>query len=100
MASEMDSGIGQIVANLTAAKELNRTLICFTSDNGGPTNGFEGTQSNNYPLRGGKKTMWEGGTRVVGLGIEIALSATFLYDTQCIIRRVCHVSQEGCVCIQ
>lgn len=75
MASEMDTGIGQIVGNLTAAGELETTLICFTSDNGGPTNGFESTQSNNYPLRGGKKTMWEGGTRVVGLVSGFGIAA-------------------------
>ena len=34
------------------------------SDNGGPTNGNEGTWSSNYPMRGGKNTLWEGGTRV------------------------------------
>ena len=51
MASEMDTGIGEMVASLKATGAYNSTLICFTSDNGGPTNGFEGTQSNNYPLR-------------------------------------------------
>ena len=29
------------------------------SDNGGPTNGNEGTSSNNFPMRGGKNTLWE-----------------------------------------
>ena len=51
---------------LTACPPHSRALR-FTSDNGGPTNGFEGTASNNYPLKGGKKTIWEGGTRVAGL---------------------------------
>jgi hypothetical protein len=51
MASEMDTGVGEIVASLKATGAYNSTLIIFTSDNGGPTNGFEGTQSNNYPLR-------------------------------------------------
>ena len=34
------------------------TLLVFVSDNGGPTNGNEGTASNNYPMRGGKNTLW------------------------------------------
>ena len=33
------------------------TLLIFVSDNGGPTNGAEGTASNNYPMRGGKNTL-------------------------------------------
>ena len=45
---------------LTANRFLRRS-----SDNGGPTNGNEGTMSNNFPMRGGKNTLWEGGTRVV-----------------------------------
>ena len=34
------------------------TLLVFVSDNGGPTNGNEGTSSNNFPMRGGKNTLW------------------------------------------
>ena len=45
MASEMDTGIGEIIGNLTAAGVLKNTLICFTSDNGGPTNGFENSRA-------------------------------------------------------
>ena len=47
------------------------TFIIFSSDNGGPTNGDEGTSSNNFPLRGGKNTIWEGGTRVVGTSSRV-----------------------------
>ena len=56
------------------------TLLVFVSDNGGPTNGAEGTASNNFPMRGGKNTLWEGGTRVValvrGAGVGAALRGT------------------------
>ena len=59
------------------------TLLVFVSDNGGPTNGNEGTASNNFPMRGGKNTLWEGGTRVVGVvrgaGVGAALRGTVSY---------------------
>ena len=32
MASEMDTGVGQIVGNLTSAGVFNETLVIFTSD--------------------------------------------------------------------
>jgi arylsulfatase A-like enzyme len=35
------------------------TLIVMTSDNGGPS-GVDGGNANNWPLRGGKKTEFEG----------------------------------------
>ena len=55
----------------TQAGMLSQTLIAFLSDNGGPTNGNEGTSSNNYPMRGGKNTLWEGGTRVIGTPLPL-----------------------------
>eukprot|EP01103_Thecamoeba_quadrilineata_P005157 TRINITY_DN14993_c0_g1_i1.p1 TRINITY_DN14993_c0_g1~~TRINITY_DN14993_c0_g1_i1.p1 ORF type:complete len:593 (+),score=103.02 TRINITY_DN14993_c0_g1_i1:20-1798(+) len=63
-------GIDQSVANLT--EELKNqglwenTILLFTTDNGGqPWAG-----ANNYPLRGAKTTVYEGGCRGVGFLVE------------------------------
>ena len=63
----MDDGIGNITVALKSTNQYDDTFIVFSSDNGGPTHNNEGTQSNNYPLRGGKNTIWEGGTRLLGI---------------------------------
>jgi len=69
MASIMDDGIGNVTAALKAAGIFDNTIIIFSSDNGGPTHGNEGTSSNNFPLRGGKNTLWcAGGLIVSGAG--------------------------------
>jgi arylsulfatase A-like enzyme len=66
MAKTMDDAIGNVTAALKRRGMWEDTIVIFSSDNGGPTNGNEGTWSSNFPLRGGKNTIWEGGTRVVG----------------------------------
>mmetsp|Transcript_50150 Transcript_50150/g.167562 ORF Transcript_50150/g.167562 Transcript_50150/m.167562 type:complete len:529 (-) Transcript_50150:176-1762(-) len=66
MAKALDDGVGQVTAALKRRGMWDESLVLFSSDNGGPTNGNEGTWSSNFPLRGGKNTLWEGGTRVVG----------------------------------
>lgn len=76
MALVLDEAIGNVTAALSSAGfDDSNTVIVFTSDNGGPENGDEGTQSNNYPLRGGKNTLWQGGVRVdcvvAGAGITL-----------------------------
>lgn len=67
MAAILDDGVRNVTDALKRNGAWESTLLVFVSDNGGPTNGNEGTASNNYPMRGGKNTLWEGGTRVVGL---------------------------------
>ena len=59
----------QHVGDIRAALEENEnmwgtTLVVFASDNGGPVynNGTPG--ANNYPLKGGKMSNWDGGIRV------------------------------------
>ena len=71
MVSVMDEGVGNLTAALKAKGIYDDTLLIFSTDNGGPTNGNEGTWSNNYPMRGGKNTIWEGGTRGVGSDDDI-----------------------------
>lgn len=55
-----------VTAALKAKGIYATTIQIFSSDNGGPTNHNEGTFSDNFPMRGGKNTIWEGGNRLVG----------------------------------
>lgn len=61
----MDEAIGRVRAKLSDAGLANNTLVCFISDNGGPTmKGVTINGSRNAPLRGSKRTTLEGGIRV------------------------------------
>ena len=60
MMSCVSIATGNITATLKAKGMWNNTLIVWAGDNGGPT--FEG--GNNYPLKGGKMTDYQGGVRV------------------------------------
>ena len=59
----MDEGVGQLYKALEEKGILDNTIIVFTTDNGGPANGFDYNWANNAPLRGLKATLWEGGVR-------------------------------------
>ena len=59
MVSALDDAVGMIVQELENTGLLDNTIIVFTSDNGGPIP----SGASNYPLRGSKYTLWEGGTR-------------------------------------
>eukprot|EP00040_Diaphanoeca_grandis_P003760 m.25803 g.25803 ORF g.25803 m.25803 type:complete len:638 (-) comp15175_c0_seq1:193-2106(-) len=75
MLSCVDEGIGNVTAALKAAGAFENTLFVFTADNGGPTTTGDGVGARNWPLRGGKHSIWEGGVRATGF---IAGSETLL----------------------
>ncbi len=60
---EVDWSVGQVLDALRALQLDGRTLVIFTSDNGGPVN----QGATNGPLRGSKGTTFEGGMRVCTL---------------------------------
>eukprot|EP00730_Choanoeca_flexa_P018292 TRINITY_DN8887_c0_g1_i2.p1 TRINITY_DN8887_c0_g1~~TRINITY_DN8887_c0_g1_i2.p1 ORF type:complete len:511 (+),score=116.86 TRINITY_DN8887_c0_g1_i2:85-1617(+) len=65
MASVADEAFGNLTQALKDAGMYDNTLIYVGSDNGGPAaKTVSGHSANNYPLRGGKRTAWEGGVRV------------------------------------
>ncbi len=66
MIESMDDAVGTLLDTLDRLNIADRTIIVFTSDNGGNMyNEIDGTTpTSNAPLRGGKATMFEGGTRV------------------------------------
>lgn len=64
MISYMDHGIGRVRDSLQKAGMLEDSIIVFSTDNGGPTS--KSLRASNYPLRGVKHTLWEGGVRGAG----------------------------------
>ena len=60
---QLDESVGRVVAALQTAGMLENSIIVFTTDNGGPAAGFDINHASNWPLRGAKETLWEGGTR-------------------------------------
>lgn len=66
--TEVDDRIGRVIAAIDNNGFHDNTLIIFTSDNGPEDNAMSQSIANgrdpNGPLRGNKRDLWEGGTRV------------------------------------
>lgn len=65
--TKLDQSVGEIVNALDSANMLHNSIIVFSTDNGGAPMGFNLNYGSNFPLRGAKYTLWEGGVRGVGL---------------------------------
>jgi arylsulfatase A-like enzyme len=68
MITRLDKEVGRILTQLEQLKLTSKTLIVFSSDHGATfESGNKGTSAfhdSNYPFRGQKRTLWEGGMRV------------------------------------
>ncbi|QDT95212.1 arylsulfatase [Gimesia aquarii] len=68
MITQMDDGVGQIMALLKELKLEDNTIVFFTSDNGPTYNRLGGSDSKFFesagPYRGFKGSLYEGGIRV------------------------------------
>lgn len=63
---EIDAAVGKLAAAIDRLGLKEKTMIIFTSDNGGVVRAGDAAygSSSNGPLRGQKATTWEGGHRV------------------------------------
>lgn len=62
MVEAMDLAVGTVLAKLNELGLREKTLVIFTSDNGGLSTS-EGSPTANHPLRAGKGWLYEGGIR-------------------------------------
>ncbi|BET01848.1 arylsulfatase b [Nesidiocoris tenuis] len=74
MVTKLDDSVGELVDALRERDMLSNTIILFMSDNGAPANidALYPNWGSNFPLRGVKGTLWEGGVR----------SPTFVWSAQ------------------
>ncbi len=69
MVRSLDQSVGRVMDRLRELKLDENTIVIFTSDNGGyiGTSNYAGQSkaiTNNWPLRSGKSSLYEGGLRV------------------------------------
>jgi arylsulfatase A-like enzyme len=64
MIEQLDTAIGRVLAAIDRAGLADRTIVVFTSDNGGECTFRAGDPTSNLPLRAGKGWLYEGGIRV------------------------------------
>lgn len=76
MVTALDLGVGEVVDALKAARMMDNTLLVFSTDNGGPADNFNSNMACNWPLRGMKRTLFEGGVRGVGFVHGAGISKT------------------------
>ena len=72
MVSALDDAIGSVVDSLKENGLFDETVIIFTADNGGTPRQY----GSNYPLRGSKWSVFEGGTRAVSFVSGAGLNVT------------------------
>lgn len=67
----LNDAVADVVLHLNKHGLLENSIVVFTSDNGGATGGPNGRiddgYGSNWPLRGTKFSLWEGGIRAAGL---------------------------------
>ncbi len=73
MIKYLDDVLGSIVQALKDRGMWDSLLLVVSADNGGPIGGG----ANNYPLKGGKSSDWQGGVRVNAFA-----SGGFIPETQ------------------
>ena len=51
MVSALDDAVGAVYDALRNTGMLDNSIVVFTTDNGGPANGFDFNAASNFPLR-------------------------------------------------
>lgn len=83
----LDDAVGSMVAALARRGMLEDSIIIFTADNGGAAAGFNLNAASNWPLRGVKNTLLEGGVRGAGL-----IWSPLLGNTSRVANQTMHIS--------
>ena len=77
MTTTLDEGVGNVTAALKRTGLWEDTLLIFSTDNGGASDGYDRNMGSNWPLRGTKGTLFDGGVRGVGVVSGGAVAASF-----------------------
>nr|XP_022913475.1 arylsulfatase I [Onthophagus taurus] len=87
MMVELDKSVGEVITSLSKKNMLQNSIIIFSTDNGGPAAGFNLNAASNFPLKGVKNTLWEGGVRGAGF-----LWSPLLNKTQRVSQQMMHIT--------